>query len=869
MKVNIMLHSIVLTLTCLVIIFAIISSTALAKDIIVANTSDADFRSIQEAVNGSVPGDTIVVRDGTYKENVVINVTHLTIRSEHENNNVQVESLNENENVFLIKANNVTISGFNITGGRFGILLEKVSNSNISRNRLYENNQGGVYLNDASYNKISENILIDDYIELHSSYDGLPGRSDNNNLIGNIIENGYIILGPHTSRNLIVGNEISNGKGITVLFMGSSVVSDNKISNCSQGIYAYDTGISVSNNRITDCSTGIVLNSALGLSVYNNTISNCGIGISFFGSSSGTLSNNKIIYCTECGIYSASSSASWQTIYNNYFNNTLNVKKESGASGWNSSLILGTNIVEGPYIGGNCWAKPDGTGFSQTCIDSNADGICDIPYNVYGDEFDYLPLVLMSRPQPVLPIANFSTNVTSGYVPLSVQFTDLSENATGWNWNFGDGVTSTEQDPVHTYTKEGEYTVELTVSNLNGKNSTTSIIECSPVVGVSLLFPQPPFWPGEIIPVTAEVYPALPGAHVKLESELDGWFADGYTDARGNFTGVYTIPNNALEQVKYMSNPGGFYLSALANGVQSIDYYCRVSEKPVIPVANFSSNIQFGSAPLSVQFTDLSENADEISWDFDNNKIIDSTDRNPVYTYEVPGSYTVNLTATNTNGSDSEIRTGYIVVSAQDTTDPLIESVVLFPTNTTTGTTINISVSVIDNIEISEVTAGDLQLLKINDIWQGSITAPSSIGDYSLLIKVNDTSGNIAETSVPYRVVQLSGGANIAVSPRSSSVVAGNTVSLSIKVKNTQNIDDTFKVHISVSELPASYQADLSWFNWTDNTISLKAGQEIQIPIKVTVPTGTATGLKIFRTNVTSATSKITGFDTGYLTLNT
>ena len=53
--------------------------------------------------------------------------------------------------------------------------------------------------------------------------------------------------------------------------------------------------------------------------------------------------------------------------------------------------------------------------------------------------------------EPVLPVANFSTNVTSGYAPLSVQFTDLSENATEWNWNFGDGNTSTEQNPEHTY----------------------------------------------------------------------------------------------------------------------------------------------------------------------------------------------------------------------------------------------------------------------------------------------------------------------------------------------------------------------------------------------------------------------------------
>ena len=50
----------------------------------------------------------------------------------------------------------------------------------------------------------------------------------------------------------------------------------------------------------------------------------------------------------------------------------------------------------------------------------------------------------------VLPVASFSSNLTEGYSPLSVQFTDLSEDATEWNWNFGDGNSSTEQNPEHT-----------------------------------------------------------------------------------------------------------------------------------------------------------------------------------------------------------------------------------------------------------------------------------------------------------------------------------------------------------------------------------------------------------------------------------
>ncbi len=54
------------------------------------------------------------------------------------------------------------------------------------------------------------------------------------------------------------------------------------------------------------------------------------------------------------------------------------------------------------------------------------------------------------------------------------------------------------------------------------------------------------------------------------------------------------------------------------------------------------------------------------AWDFDSNGVSDSTERNPQYTFTTPGTYSVTLTATNAGGSDSETRTGYIVVNADN-----------------------------------------------------------------------------------------------------------------------------------------------------------------------------------------------------------
>ncbi len=90
--------------------------------------------------------------------------------------------------------------------------------------------------------------------------------------------------------------------------------------------------------------------------------------------------------------------------------------------------------------------------------------------------FDSKVDVITVLEQPVFPVANFSINVIESYVPLDVQFNDLSENTEDRYWNFGDGTGSTEMDPIHTYSIAGTYYVNLTVSNENGTASKTATI---------------------------------------------------------------------------------------------------------------------------------------------------------------------------------------------------------------------------------------------------------------------------------------------------------------------------------------------------------------------------------------------------------
>ena len=72
-----------------------------------------------------------------------------------------------------------------------------------------------------------------------------------------------------------------------------------------------------------------------------------------------------------------------------------------------------------------------------------------------------------------LPTANFFSSLTSDDKSSTVEFTDESTGEPNeWNWDFGDGETSDQQNPTHIYSAAGSYTVTLTVSNDNGKTDT-------------------------------------------------------------------------------------------------------------------------------------------------------------------------------------------------------------------------------------------------------------------------------------------------------------------------------------------------------------------------------------------------------------
>ena len=252
--------------------------------------------------------------------------------------------------------------------------------------------------------------------------------------------------------------------------------------------------------------------------------------------------------------------------------------------------------------------------------------------NGNGTESKTAKITVLEKSKSVLPVANFSTNVSSGTAPLSVHFTDLSQNSTARIWNFGDGSNSTQQNPTHTYSA-GNYTVNLTASNGNGTDSKTVTInglKATPIITWSN--------PTDII-----YGKALDSTQLNASSSVPGTFV--YTPSSGTVLSVGT----QILHVDFTPADVANYTTASKSGT------INVSEKPVLPVANFSTNVTIGIAPFSVQFTDLSQNATSRIWNFGDST--NSTQKSPMHRYSTAGNYTVTLTVSNVNGTDSKTAT--------------------------------------------------------------------------------------------------------------------------------------------------------------------------------------------------------------------
>ena len=387
---------------------------------------------IQSAINNAIDGSTIYVHNGTYTENVDVN-KELTLIGEGADI-LNVTALSSSDHVFEVTANHVNISGFTLKGATSqqyaGISLGTgVEYCNI-RNTNTLNNWCGIYLTSSGYNTIKNNNASSNlYLGIHLN------SSSNNILTANTInsnnDNG-ILLQYGSSNNKFNDNVVNfNRYGFLCNNCNYNTFSNNIVnSNTVTGLYI---GVFGSNNNISNNIAkynggyGIFLAYVSNNMIHNNILDSNRGGILIDTSYNNTIINNTASNNSNHGIYLRYSSVNqtYNQIYNNYFNNTDNVYlPETIQNHWNRTKILGTNIIFGQQIGGNFWANPTGTGFSETCVDANKDGFCDMPYTIAANNIDYLPLILDTAP-PTITIISPANNST---LPTNHTWFNLTTN---------------------------------------------------------------------------------------------------------------------------------------------------------------------------------------------------------------------------------------------------------------------------------------------------------------------------------------------------------------------------------------------------------------------------------------------------------
>jgi PKD repeat protein len=324
-------------------------------------------------------------------------------------------------------------------------------------------------------------------------------------------------------------------------------------------------------------------------------------------------------------------------------------------------------------------------------------------------------------PNILAPVAGFySPSQTSGTAPIAVSNYDAStNNPTSYSWNFGDGQTSTQKNPVHMYALPGVYTVSLTATN--GAGSDTKIR--SNYVSANSPPPSQRIVNGECNNLTGwttsgsdssggQGYPAEPvssggqdgGGYLELKAFGDPYLIGNHGNAESlmyqdvDLTNVITVTYYLKSQIiassgstshfevyldgtQKLARTGAistwqqfsFPVSGLT-GVHRIRFDAYTSNGGKIwadvdsvsaiaqiasPNSSFTAPQTSGTTPFTVSFTDTSTNTPSAwAWDFGDNST--SVAQSPSHNYTTSGNYTVKLTVANTAGNNTITKFNYI-----------------------------------------------------------------------------------------------------------------------------------------------------------------------------------------------------------------
>jgi len=232
-------------------------------------------------------------------------------------------------------------------------------------------------------------------------------------------------------------------------------------------------------------------------------------------------------------------------------------------------------------------------------------------------------------------IAQFESD-PGGCTPFHVALKNTTQGAATYFWQMGDGQTSTEFSPTHTYS---EITTEDTVFTI--QLIATSTFGCKDTVVNQVTVFSKPIASFIASPKTLQ----LPDSVVSIinNSSIGNWqynwdFGDG------------TKSNIKQPDVHYYNFYGTYKIKLIVTGDNCLDSVSQfITILPTKPIADFSGHAD-GCSPISVQFSNQSKYAERYEWEFGDGQI--STQKNPKHVYDFPGEYSVILRVYGEGGID-------------------------------------------------------------------------------------------------------------------------------------------------------------------------------------------------------------------------
>ncbi len=383
-------------------------------------------------------------------------------------------------------------------------------------------------------------------------------------------------------------------------------------------------------------------------------------GVDFSNQTSGP---GILTYNWDFGNGNNSASANPSTTYNatGTFNVTLSALSEFGCSG---SITKPVNILgattnfnfpdsaclnnpvsfqnsSSPAPTKSIWDFGDGTGSTQTNPTKSYSAPNSYTVTLH-NEYSFCKDSITKQIIVLgLPAVDFTANnLIACKGPFTVTFQDISPNAAAWQWNFGDGGTSTQQNPSHTYLQNGLYDVTLTITTAFGCSNSITKSQFIKIIKPELAVSNLPA--GGCIP-----YPFTPIPNV---TSIDGvasytWdFGDGTTAVGMSPPHVYANVGSYDIKLVITTNGGCTDSIILVRGIKT----------GTRPFVDFTVDTTQSCAFGGIKFKSLATPADRWIWDFGDGTVIPFGTDSVVHSYADTGVFTVRLRVLN-NGCAAEM----------------------------------------------------------------------------------------------------------------------------------------------------------------------------------------------------------------------